>query len=1736
MKTLNVRLVLILFGCVVVMGAGVWGLHSFQVHRNAYVFLDLATEAYERAIEAEEDGNTALASQLRQEAYSNFKWYLNLRGDNLDLDAMEKYGLLCAKRARDLRTNRAFGDAIKALDDLLLKDGTREEARRELVDIYLIVGMYNQAERHMGILLESTPEDGKLLDLRARCQVANGDYEKATGTFRRAIAATPDRIEAYAGLATLLGGGSLDRGLAAMLRGSNLDRDDEARQVVVDLVLSNLESTRAHYLRGLYLGERGGLDPADQALDRTDADRDALRQAIEELKQRHADLAAAVAPLPSADGGDPLAAAAEVFRTANGSPEALAELRRVATAGRQAMGTAAKSLAEAQTALLAAIEPLKLADARRDALTELVAALQVTLPTGETLEPAMDALQAKPGDADAIGKCLAELSPEVSVSQQAHETLTGSPDAFLAVVERLAATRDAAEEAAEALRLDPDDHDSLSLASRCALIRKQFTAARTHAQHGIEQHPESFQMRKALADTEAASWRAEQRAELDAAAAGRWDDVEAHRDRAVLYRDRTVAVLEEGIEATGGHVDLLWLLADVMIDACKVRKIEGQGTTRRIVATVDPDRVAKCREAVARLREAKHPVRCPEGWVEYLVARIEYEQGNWNAALRGFAAARASLTTRQRLLKECLLQLARCYGHLGIRDEEQKALEQVLKIDRFDFQARTQLAELLKWKDPEKARQLWEEIYREGRMPTAGLIHLARARFQSCLNKGPAEADWAGVLKVLNELTEAAPDSHQAVLLRSEVAVAQALERMNLAHQYQQQAAKEEDATRKRSLERVQQQCLQQVDTLYASAEQILRQARDKTPQREEYWSALMLLALRRDRTVEARQILDEAKRMLRDRVSLRLSEASLLARQPIDEVRPQLVKLAEGIEQFPAHEQVRLLAGLINVALQTGDEQRCAELCQILRKIQPDNADVRLALFETAARDDNGAAMDKLLDEIHRIEGPRAKWLFCKAHRLSLRAAALQQEARQESDSQKQAQAAEYLTQAEQHLRQARGFNASWPRVPVLMAAIYEQQGDANSAIAAYLEAFELGERRPLPVLRAVKLLYANNREAEAKQVLEAAASRGVGQTVELQRMRSAIGWEERDHQAAYEAFLKIAGDNFQDQLTLGKMLLVLGQKAAARGEVAKAQQMFTKGEQALRRALELSDGSPMAWVELIRFLAQTGQRDKALAAYQQAQAIMSEMQPVAAALALARCLEPMGQLEQAQKQYEAALSAAGDDPGVVRTVADFYVRTNKMKESETLLRKLIDGSVGTATDATWARRRLAAVLHNRGGYSNLEEAIQLIEQNVAEKNVSISDLRLMGQMLANHPNRTKRRQAIQMFEKLVQRPNADPQDRFIKAQLHLAERETFMAKREFSTLLSSEGGNKPEYIAASITALLPDTVTEARLRVNRLEELAPNWYLTAARKAEVAFAEENYQATRNVLTRYVENREAEPRNTPERQRRAAALFEQYAGKLKSQGNVAEAKSFAVEAGFMYEQYVNAHPSQTLLLASYLGRQDRIDEALVLVERVWAENHPAATAKTMAILLKSPAATPNEVQRGERIMQDCLKEFDRALQLLVVMAEARDRQGKYDEAEAFYRECLERNPRYWIAMNNLAVLQALRGTNLDESLTLINGAIDIAGPIGSLLDSRASVYMARGRVDLALADLELAIRDNPTAVRLFHQAQAYDLAGRTSEAANSLRGAEKHESGFQFESLHPLEQNIYKTLRAKLL
>src|SRR5205823_2427279 len=106
--------------------------------------------------------------------------------------------------------------------------------------------------------------------------------------------------------------------------------------------------------------------------------------------------------------------------------------------------------------------------------------------------------------------------------------------------------------------------------------------------------------------------------------------------------------------------------------------------------------------------------------------------------------------------------------------------------------------------------------------------------------------------------------------------------------------------------------------------------------------------------------------------------------------------------------------------------------------------------------------------------------------------------------------------------------------------------------------------------------------------------------------------------------------------------------------------------------------------------------------------------------------------------------------------------------------------------------------------------------------------------------------------------------------------------------------------------------------------------------------------------------------------------------------------------------------------------------------------------------------------------------------------------------------------------------LFALQGRGEDASV-LIDNAIATVGTSGELLDTRAVVRLAQGKLPDAEKDLREALRQAKTPDRLFHLAQVYQSAGEKEKSIQVMDEAMR--LGLVPEILHPLEHERFKLL-----
>jgi cellulose synthase operon protein C len=888
-------------------------------------------------------------------------------------------------------------------------------------------------------------------------------------------------------------------------------------------------------------------------------------------------------------------------------------------------------------------------------------------------------------------------------------------------------------------------------------------------------------------------------------------------------------------------------------------------------------------------------------------------------------------------------------------------------------------------------------------------------------------------------------------------------------------------------------------------ARDLLVKARDQRPDQVELWIALAELADRRDAPEAAVSILNEAERRLGNGVELSLARTIHWSKRGGTVARAALAKLEQNLPKYSPSDQERLLRDLAEAHLRIGDTLGASPLIGDLVRRRPFDLGLRLSQFDVALQAGNEAAMESILKGIrtteNQLEAPDenggAFWRCARARLLIWRAI------REGRGSIRK----EELDEARLHLAKAGSQRPTWSLVPLAEAEIDELLGNQEGAVKGYLKAIELGMLAPDVVRRAVQLLYDRRRYDQAEELIRKLQEKGnPTRDPHLQRLAAEVSLQANDRARALVLARKaipVDSKDYRDHVWLGQMIWAAGEPA--------------KAEPELRRAVELAAGAPDALIAFVQYLARTNRKDQARTAIEQARSRLSDEH---APLVLARCFQELGDLEQARAQLKSALAAHPKDVAALRAAASFAVATGEIREAETNLRAIIALRSEAPDDADWARRALAVLLASSGNRRQSVEALQLLDLHdeggsyLPAADESTDEIRARAKVLALRDNRDARRAAIRACQSIVDRQSPSADDRFLLFRLYEADGNLSKAREQLQSLLATNG-EIPLYLADNTMILLRQGATdEAQSWFEKLEKLEPKAFRTIDLKARILKA-------RGRAAEAVPLLEALAKEKGDLVGSAAKLLEDL-------GQVAAAEQLYRRLAAERRQ-----PQGVLVLAAFLGRQNRLAEAIDLCGSAWESCPTEAVAlATVAVLFSAPI----DLAQCRRAAQSLERELAKTPQnsaVLFHLGNIRCLEGRYQEAETLYRQSYALDQNNSGPPSNLAWLLARRDGNGGEALELVSEAILRDGPTPDLLEARAIAHMTIGRTGPAIKDLEDAVAVRPSALKYFHLAEAYLAASRRNDATAALRNAKT--AGLNADALSPLEREKCRQVLAKL-
>ena len=508
----------------------------------------------------------------------------------------------------------------------------------------------------------------------------------------------------------------------------------------------------------------------------------------------------------------------------------------------------------------------------------------------------------------------------------------------------------------------------------------------------------------------------------------------------------------------------------------------------------------------------------------------------------------------------------------------------------------------------------------------------------------------------------------------------------------------------------------------------------------------------------------------------------------------------------------------------------------------------------------------------------------------------------------------------------------------------------------------------------------------------------------------------------ATAEQALKIAPSNREAHRVLGTVYasLASGQGQNQRSSSASLRDNMSKAIQHLEQAIEGPIGRADANLRamLARLYVGTGSYEKAIPVL--AELVKQEPQWQDGANLLVEAYASAGRTDDAVKWLE---EAAKDDPDLLPTLADFYGRQRRWRDAAGAYRTALESSPRSFD----LRLRYAQMLLNSGGDAEVIAARDALREAL---NLRANEERAL-YLLSQAERRSGDLDAAESVARRLIAQNAKNARGFAALAEALEERRRYQAVLDaLAPAMSSFRSNQDSTFSLSV--LLP----------------------------HLGFA---YQQTGQFD-------------------KAVAIFEE-ARKLAPQdpallGYLIQAqlaaKNFAAAADLAHQARANQPENLGLarLEAQALRQSGKVDQGIALLESHLQKHGDDPDAY---VALAVQYADSNRGPQAVKVLQDAQAKFPAESSLTFELAAVLEKQKKYAESEAVFRQLIAKDPDHAAALNYLGYMLAERGERLDESVGYIKRALQIEPENGSFLDSLGWAYFKSGKLDLAEEHLKRA-------------------------------------------------------------
>ncbi len=1090
---------------------------------------------------------------------------------------------------------------------------------------------------------------------------------------------------------------------------------------------------------------------------------------------------------------------------------------------------------------------------------------------------------------------------------------------------------------------------------------------------------------------------------------------------------------------------------------------------------------AGARETVAAVRNQRDvKKKLPPELLDMLEARAMMNE-------RKFAEAVKLLdeSVRPRLVRDpgqaiqVDLYMAVCYSELGQPDLQLQCYQRALLLNPTSLPARKGLALALvaQGRRDEAIAELEQIVQRDPEVPSL-IIQLKTQK----LVRGGSEADLEDIENIIKKYNEAKVEGGAAlvdtVLLQADLL-----------------AARGE----------------------FDQAKKLLQDKIDEDPKAVNPWLSLANVTLRADGTAAALKALEGGLANLPDNLQLKLARIDVLSRTGSDESQKaaaveQLRQALAEAESYPEEQQTGFWDKLGAAFLRLGESDMTKDLWRRVVKRRPTDPQAHLRLFAVMMDGKDEAGVTEALDGLRQQMGEAsAEYNYAEAAK---RIYALRGDT---AEDRKQA-----LTEADDFLNRGLQQRAQWHVLHTALAEVEAMRGNEPRAIEKYQEAVQLGERSPVHIRNLIALLTKAERYPEVSDAIKLIRSVG-GNTEELDVLEVVV---DRERGTLSDDDGRVAGrvansDNARELVMLGQLLF--------------ERRDWDGAESAYQKATTVSPEAPEGWIALVnlyRATARPGQAEKTISEAE------GKVAPDMLPLAMARCYEILGRNEDAQKFYEQALAAKPDELRIKRQVAAFHLLRNQAEAGQKLLDEIVSKAASADDNdqvhVEWARRQSARLVAGRGGYKNLQQALEIIDQNAREGVLNYDDIVFKAELLGRREDLQSKREAVELYEKARQQRKRLPPAVTLELARQYDRIGDWSKCRDEMVALLREVPDNSSYQAIYIEMLIRQgELNEAQPRIDQLVAADPNSTVAIEAKSRLLVVQDNVDAAILLLESMI------PNPTPPDQQNVKRTVAGFMVSLARSASAEGAKALHSAAERIIRNYVEAVPNEQLLLANFLGEHGDLSECLAMCQKFVDNGVLQGPIEVALANLRNRRNEASEKQFAavEAWISQAGKSLKSPVAAKFFEADLRDIQGRYDETEAIYRDVLKqsglRDAETVTALNNLAYIVAMRDNNGAEAIQLIEKAIDINGPMAELLDTRGMVQVSLNKPVEAIKDIEAALIERPDWLKFLHLALAQLRAQHVEAVADAYRESERR--GLNERQIPPLERKFFVEVKQAL-